>query len=89
MIALLDVTPEELRDTERQRWVVQQRLTGEVGDSVCRETALSLPEVERRGEAFLRALYGETANYVQTLLEEIYPDMGTHSTLLESVLRGF
>jgi hypothetical protein len=57
-------------------------LAAEVGDEVYRETALSLPELERRGEAFIRALYGENVNSVQSLLEKIYHDMGTHTWYL-------
>lgn len=48
-------------------------------DRFHRETGLSLPEVEQRGEVFFRALYGETADNVQSLLDKIYPDMGKHS----------
>jgi hypothetical protein len=47
----------------------------------CRETDLSLPELERRGEVFFQEFYGETANDVQALLDKIYPDMGTHTVL--------
>jgi hypothetical protein len=57
-------------------------LAAEVGDEVYRGTALSFPELERRGETFIRVLYGENANYVQSLLEKIYPDMGTHTWYL-------
>ncbi|KAN0115891.1 AhpD-like protein [Russula decolorans] len=57
LVSLLEVTPEELRDTERQR-----------------DTTLSFPELERRGEVFFRAIYGETADDVQGLLERIHPD---------------
>ena len=49
----------------------------------CRETNLSLTELERRGEIFFRALYGETADGVQALLDKIYPDMGTYTMPLE------
>ncbi|KAI0003381.1 hypothetical protein BJV74DRAFT_764740 [Russula compacta] len=47
-----------------------------------RETNLSLPELESRGEVFFRALYGETTNDVQGLLNKIYPDMGWFSTTI-------
>ncbi|KAH9977327.1 hypothetical protein BGW80DRAFT_1166578 [Lactifluus volemus] len=65
LVSLLEVTPEELRDTERQR-----------------ETAISLPEVERRGQDFFRIFYGETAENVQSLLDKIYPDMGWFSNTI-------
>ncbi|KAI9511356.1 hypothetical protein F5148DRAFT_1171894 [Russula earlei] len=55
-----------------------------------RETALSLPEVERRGEVFFREYYGETADYVQGLLDKIYPDMGWFSnTIAYGVVYGY
>jgi hypothetical protein len=47
-------------------------------DGFRRETGISLPELERRGEGFFRDFYGETADGVQDLLDKIYPDMGTH-----------
>jgi hypothetical protein len=47
----------------------------------CRETTLTLPELERRGEVFFQEFYGETATNVQALLDKIYPDMGTHAML--------
>jgi len=65
LVSLLEATPEELRDGERQR-----------------ETALSLPEVEKRGEIFFRQYYGETADGVQRLLDKIYPDMGWFSNTI-------
>ena len=46
-----------------------------------------MPELERRGEVFFRALYGETADDVQGLLERIYPDEGEHTILLEYAIR--
>ena len=49
----------------------------------CRETDLSLTELDRRGEIFFRALYGDTADNVQGLLDKIYPDMGTYTMPLE------
>jgi len=65
LVSLLDATPEELRDTKRQR-----------------ETGLFLPDLEQRGEVFFRALYGETADNVQNLLDKIYPDMGWFSNTI-------
>ncbi|KAI0293418.1 hypothetical protein BC826DRAFT_1015408 [Russula brevipes] len=65
LVDLLEVTPEDLRDTERQR-----------------ETGISLPELERRGEGFFRDFYGETADGVQDLLDKIYPDMGWFSSTI-------
>ncbi|KAI0303521.1 hypothetical protein B0F90DRAFT_1711638 [Multifurca ochricompacta] len=47
-----------------------------------RETALSLPELEKRGQKFFRDLYGETADDVQKLLDRIYPDMGWFSNTI-------
>jgi hypothetical protein len=41
-----------------------------------RDTSLSLPELDAHGQKFFRALYGETADDVQGLLDKIYPDMG-------------
>jgi hypothetical protein len=52
-----------------------------------RETAISLPEVERRGQDFFRIFYGETAENVQSLLDKIYPDMGTQTMLFDLVIR--
>lgn len=42
-----------------------------------------MAELDRRGETFFRALYGETADGVQGLLDKIYPDMGTYAIPLE------
>jgi hypothetical protein len=42
-----------------------------------------LPELEKRGEVFFRAIYGETADDVQGLLERIHPDGGEYTMLLE------
>lgn len=41
-----------------------------------------MPELEKRGQVFFQANYGETADYVQDLLDRIYPDMGEHAMLL-------
>jgi len=65
LVSLLEVTPEELRDTKRQR-----------------DTSSSLPELETRGKIFFQALYGETADGVQGLLDKIYPDMGWFSNTI-------
>ncbi|KAN0115890.1 AhpD-like protein [Russula decolorans] len=65
LVSLLEVTPEELRDTNRQR-----------------DTTLSLPELEKRGQVFFQANYGETADDVQGLLDRIYPDMGWFSNTI-------
>lgn len=46
-----------------------------------------MPELEKRGQVFFRANYGEIADEVQTLLDRIYPDMGEHTILLECVIR--
>jgi hypothetical protein len=46
----------------------------------CRDTGLSLPELESRGEVFFQAIYGETTDDVQGLLERIYPDASEHTT---------
>jgi len=51
-------------------------------DPLCRDTTLSLPELEKRGQVFFQANYGETADDVQDLLDRIYPDMGEHTMLL-------
>jgi hypothetical protein len=48
-------------------------------DRPCRDTVLSLPELESRGEVFFKSIYGETAD---GLLERIYPDASEHTTLL-------
>lgn len=50
-----------------------------------RDTTLSLPELERRGEVSYRANYGEIAEDVQGLLDKIYPDMGKHTVLLDAI----
>ena len=61
--------------------------TRKPSDRIHRETGSSLPELEKRGEVFFRALYGGTADGVQSLLDKIYPDMGEHTTLLESAIQ--
>ena len=40
-----------------------------------------------RGKIFFQALYGETADGVQGLLDKIYPDMGTRIILPEFARR--
>lgn len=47
-----------------------------------RDTSLSLPELETHGQTFFQALYGETADNVQGLLDKIYPDMGWFSNTI-------
>jgi len=47
-----------------------------------RDTSLSLPELDAHGQKFFRALYGETADDVQGLLDKIYPDMGWFSNTI-------
>lgn len=37
-----------------------------------------MEEYVRNGEKYFRAMYRDTADNVQGLLDEIYPDMGTH-----------
>ena len=56
-------------------------------DPLRRDTALSLPELEKRGQVFFQANYGETADDVQGLLDRIYPDMGGRTMLLEYAIR--
>ncbi|TFY77403.1 hypothetical protein EWM64_g6606 [Hericium alpestre] len=41
-----------------------------------RDTKIPIEEVEKKGTAFFRSLYGETADGVQNLLDAIHPDMG-------------
>jgi hypothetical protein len=57
-------------------------------DRFYRETDLSLSDLDKRGEVFFRALYGETADNVQDLLDKIYPDMGEH-IILEYAIRFY
>jgi hypothetical protein len=57
-------------------------------DRFYRETDLSLSDLDKRGKVFFRALYGETADNVQDLLDKIYPDMGKH-TILEYAIRFY
>ena len=57
-------------------------------DRFCRETDLSLSDLDKRGQVFFQALYGETAGGVQDLLDKIYPDMGKH-TILEYAIRFY
>ncbi len=38
-----------------------------------------MPELETYGDKFFRAYYGETAEQMQNLLHNIYPDMGVQS----------
>jgi len=47
-----------------------------------RDTSLSLPELEKLGQKFFGDLYGETADNVQGLLDNIYPDMGWFSNTI-------
>ena len=56
-------------------------------DPRCRDTTLSLPELEKRGEVYFRASYGETADDVQGLLERIYPDGSEYTMLLEYAIQ--
>ncbi len=55
-----------------------------LSDKFCRDTSVSLSELERQGDGFFRALYGETADNVQGLLNKGYPDVGTHTMLFET-----
>jgi hypothetical protein len=41
-----------------------------------------LTKYEKTGEGFFKEIYGGTAKSVQTLLDDIYPDMGTDITAL-------
>jgi hypothetical protein len=61
--------------------------THRLSDPLCRDTTLSLPELEKRGQVYFQANYGETADDVQELLDRIYPDMGEHTMLLEYAIR--
>jgi len=73
LVSLLEVTPEALRNTNRQR-----------------DTTLSLPELEKRGQVFYQANYGEIAADVQALLDEIHPDMGWFSnTIAYGLVYGY
>ena len=42
----------------------------------CRDQSTTMEEYVRNGEKYFRAMYRDTADKVQALLDEIYPDMG-------------
>ena len=44
-----------------------------------RDKNTTTEEYARNGEKFFRAMYRETADKVQGLLDEIYPDMGLYT----------
>jgi len=66
LVALHEVTPEDLRDKKPLRKLD----TDTVQDYV------------QGGEAFFKSVYGETAVSVQGLLDSIYPDMGWFSNTI-------
>ncbi|KII89315.1 hypothetical protein PLICRDRAFT_687915 [Plicaturopsis crispa FD-325 SS-3] len=49
---------------------------------ILRDTKTSTEEFERQGEVAFRELYGETADSVQGLLDQIHPDMGWFSNTI-------
>lgn len=54
-----------------------------LSDRLC----LSVTELEKRGEGYLRALFGETADDVHGIPNSMYPDAGKHTMLLEYPIR--
>jgi hypothetical protein len=58
-----------------------------------RRTETTIAEYEKIGEALFRAIYGETADSVQKLLDSAYPDMGEeinrniHALAVNSLVR--
>ncbi|KAI0032340.1 hypothetical protein K488DRAFT_50091 [Vararia minispora EC-137] len=44
-----------------------------------RDTSVTTDEYEKRGQEFFKALYGDTAEGVQSLLDSIMPDMGKNA----------
>jgi hypothetical protein len=69
--------PKELIDTKPLRQVLTSATTRfpDIGKH-CRDTSVSTAEYDRRGKEFFQALYGDTADDVQGLLDTIMPDMG-------------
>lgn len=69
--------PDELKDTQTLRQVVQetQRFENRTYKGR-RDQTVTTEQYHKRGEEFFRAMYRETADNVQALLDEIYPDMG-------------
>jgi hypothetical protein len=61
--------------------------THKLSNSFYRDTGVSLAEFEKRGEVYFRALFGETADDVQGMLDRIHPDGGKHTILLEYAIR--
>lgn len=66
LIALYEVTPPELRDTSLIRQVDDDKVS----------------DLKKRGEQLYTAMYGDTADSVQTLLDAIHPDMGWFSKVI-------
>ena len=54
-----------------------------LSDRLYRDTGLSVAELEERGEGYFGALFGETADDVQGILDSMYLDAGKHIMLLE------
>lgn len=47
-----------------------------------RDLTLSTVELKTRGRAMFTKMYGETADEVQTLLDNVFPDFGTSKSTL-------
>ncbi|KAF7790981.1 hypothetical protein EIP86_001940 [Pleurotus ostreatoroseus] len=75
LISLHEVMPVELRDKETLRSVTPV-LSEEEDQSVTME------QYVQNGEKLFRSMYRETADKVQGLLDEIYPDMGWFSKVI-------
>ena len=58
-----------------------------LSDRLRRDNGLSVAELEKRGEGYFRTLFGGTADDVQGILDNMYPDAGKHTMLLECPIR--
>jgi hypothetical protein len=58
-----------------------------LSDRLCRDTGLSVAELEERDEGYFGALLGETVDDVQGILDSMYPDATRASMLFECSIR--
>ena len=75
-MSLNKVIPEHLKDTDPLRYAAADRTYHRGSKTRCRKTSTSIEEHDKRGKEFFKALYGDTAEGVQGLLDAAMPDLG-------------
>lgn len=50
-------------------------------DIICRNTEKPIQDYAKDGRKLYKAMYGDNADNVQNLLDNIYPDMGKHKSV--------